>query len=161
MAILSEAPFGLCNAPATFERLMERVLSGLPPNVALVYIDDILVSRRTFQEHLDNLHNVFQLLHKANLKLSQNKCYLLQKQVKYLGHVVSAEGVSADPPKIEAILSWPVPSCTSEIRSFLGLCSYYRKFVQSFADIAKPLHQLIEAGRQFKWTPETDKALGR
>ena len=151
-------PFGLCNAPATFERLMECVLSGLPPNVALVYIDDILVSGRTFQEHLNNLRNVFQRLHKANLKLSPNKCYLLQKQVKYLGHVVSAEGVSADPQKVEAILSWPVPSCTSETRSFLGLCSYYRKFVQSFADIAKPLHRLIEAGRQFEWTPETDKA---
>ena len=152
-------PFGLCNAPATFERLMERVLSGLPPNVALVYIDDILVSGRTFQEHLNNLRNVFQRLHKANLKLSPNKCYLLQKQVKYLGHVVSAEGVSADPQKVEAILSWPVPSCTSETRSFLGLCSYYRKFVQSFADIAKPLHRLIEAGRQFKWTLRQTKLL--
>ena len=151
-------PFGLCNALATFERLMERALSGLPPNVALVYIDDILVSGRSFQDHLCNLRTVFRRLQDANLKLSPKKCNLFQKEVKYLGHVVSADGVSTDPQKAETIHSWPEPTSITDVRSFLGLCSYYRRFIPSFADIAKPLHQLLESGRRFEWTTEAHSA---
>ena len=97
-------PFGLCNAPATFEHLMDRVLAGLPPETAMVYIDDILVSGQTFQEQLDNLEQVFQCLRNAKLKLSPKKCHLFQKQVKYLGHIISQNGVSTDPEKVKSSL---------------------------------------------------------
>ena len=93
-------PFGLCNAPATFERLMEQVLLGLPQSTALVYLDDVLVPGRNFQEHLTNLREVFQRLREAHLKLSPEKCELLQREVRYLRHIVSIEGIATDPPKI-------------------------------------------------------------
>ena len=115
-------PFGLCNAPATFERLMEQVLAGLPPNVALVYIDDIIVSGHSFQDQLTNLRLVFKKLQSAHLKLSPKKCELFQKEVKYLGHIVSANGVSTDPQKAEAIRFWPEPTSCSDVRSFLEIC---------------------------------------
>ena len=122
-------PFGLCNAPATFERLMDRVLAGLPPETAMVYIDDILVSGQTFQEQLDNLEQVFQCLRNAKLKLSPKKCHLFQKQVKYLGHIISQNGVSTDPEKVKTVWEWPRPTCITEVRQFLGLCSYYGRFI--------------------------------
>ena len=149
-------PFGLCNAPATFERLMEHVLSGLPLSVALVYIDDVLVPGRTFADHLSNLHTVFQRIRSANLKLAPHKCMLLQQKVGYLGHVISGEGISTDPRKIEAINTWPSPESVSQLRSFLGLCSYYRRFIPFFADIARPLHKMLEAGQPFNWTQEAE-----
>lgn len=151
-------PFGLCNAPATFERLMDRVLAGLPPETALVYIDDILVSGQTFHKQLDSLQRVFQCLRKAKLKLSPKKCHLFQKQVKYLGHVISQNGVSTDPEKVKAVAEWPQPTSTTEVRKFLGLCSYYRCFISQFAHIARPLHQLLECGRSFEWTPAASHA---
>ena len=101
-------PFGLCNAPA---RLMDRVLAGLPPETAMVYIDDILVSGQTFQEQLDNLEQVFQCLRNAKLKLSPKKCHLFQKQVKYLGHIISQNEVSTDPEKVKTVWEWPRPTC--------------------------------------------------
>ena len=137
---------------------MDRVLSGLPTNVALVYIDDILVSGHSFQEHLTNLKTVFKRLQAARLKLAPNKCQLFRKEVKYLGHVVSDQGIATDPQKTEKVLSWPVPTCCSDVRSFLGLCSYYRRFVPSFANLAKPLHLLLEDGQHFSWTEEADAA---
>ena len=151
-------PFGLCNAPATFERLMERVLKGLPWRVAMVYIDDILVSGGTFEEHLANLRMVFERLRTAKLKLSPGKCDLFQPRVGYLGHILSANGISTDPRKTEAVSTWPPPASLSELRSFLGLCSYYRRFIASFAAIAKPLHKLLEAGQAFEWTSEMQQA---
>lgn len=96
-------PFGLCNAPATFERLMDKVLAGLPPETALVYTDDILVSGQTIQKQLDNLEQVFQHLRNARLKLSPKKCHLFQKQVKYLGHIISQNGITIDPEKLKTV----------------------------------------------------------
>ncbi|GBM75270.1 Retrovirus-related Pol polyprotein from transposon 297 [Araneus ventricosus] len=121
-------PFGLCNAPATFERLMEIVLRGLSSEACLVYLDDIIIVRRTFEEHLNNLRKVFQRLQKANLKLSPKKCRFFQKEVTYLGHIISAEGVKTDPGKIKAVVDWPRPETVHDLRSFLGLCTYYRRF---------------------------------
>ena len=149
-------PFGLCNALATFERLMEQVLANLPLQTALVYLDDILIPGRTFSHHLANLRTVFQRLRAAKLKLSPQKCTLLQREVKFLGHVIGSAGVSTDPEKTIVVESWPTPTNLSELRSFLELCSYYRRFMKGFADIARPLHHLTGKGIPFEWSPEAE-----
>lgn len=151
-------PFGLCNAPATFERLMDRVFDGVSWQTALVYLDDIIVHGRSFEDHLANLEIVFQKLQEANLRLGPSKCHLFRRSVKYLGHVVSKEGLSADSDKCRAIETWPVPTTKTQLRSFLGLCSYYRRFVRDFSSIAKPLTQLTEKARTFVWDEQCSKA---
>ena len=147
-------PFGLCKAPATFERLMETVLSGLQWQVCLIYLDDVIVYGKTFEEMVHNLELVFDKLKAAGLKLKANKCTLFAKQVKYLGHVISETGVQTDAEKNDSIKKWPEPVNKTQVRSFLGLCSYYRKFIANFAGIARPLHRLTEASVAFKWTHE-------
>ena len=151
-------PFGLCNAPATFERLMEQVLSGLPMSVCLVYLDDILVPSRTFEEQIVNLTQVFQRLQAAKLKLAPNKTSLFKKEVMYLGHVISKDGVTANPEKTLAIQTWPHPTNNRETKQFLGLCSYYRRFVPNFAHIAAPLHALTREQNKFVWSEEAEQA---
>ncbi|GBN81789.1 Retrovirus-related Pol polyprotein from transposon 297, partial [Araneus ventricosus] len=151
-------PFGLCNAPATFERLMETVLRGLSSEACLVYLNDIIIVGRTFEEHLNNLRKVFQRVQKANLKLNPKKCRFFQREVSYLGHVISAEGVKTDPEKIKAVVDWPRPDKIHDVRSFLGLCTYYRRFVKIFSTIARPLHKLTEAKSNFNWTDECEKS---
>ena len=123
-------PFGLANSPSTFERLMENVLRGLHWEECVVYMDDIIVPAFTFQEELERLEHVFQRLEKANLKLKPSKCIFFKKSVKFLGHVVSENGVQTDPDKIKVVQEWSRPSSKKQVRSFLGLCSYYRRFVQ-------------------------------
>ncbi|GBN95947.1 Retrovirus-related Pol polyprotein from transposon 297 [Araneus ventricosus] len=151
-------PFGLCNAPATFERLMETVLRGLTSEACLVYLDDIIIVGRTLQEHLNNIRKVFQRLQKANLKLSPEKCRFFRKEVSYLGHIISADGVKTDPEKTKAVVDWPRPETVHDVRSFLGLCTYYRRFVRNFSAIARPLHKLTEARSNFNWTEECEKS---
>ena len=151
-------PFGLCNAPATFERLMERVLSGLTWKQCLVYLDDIIAYSKTFEDHLSSLDEILLRMSEANLKLSPEKCTLFQKQVRFLGHLISEHGVATDPRKIEEVKNWKTPRKVREIRSFLGLCSYYRKFVRGFSSIAKPLHKLTEKGEQFSWSEVCENA---
>ena len=116
---LNVMPFGLANAPATFERLMERVLSGLPPELCLVYLDDLIVYGKHFQDELKRLRNVFLRLRAAKLKLSPNKCHLFQRHVSYLGHIVSKDGVSTDPTKVRSVTDWPTPQTVAQVRSFL------------------------------------------
>ena len=151
-------PFGLCNSPATFERLMETVLAGLNYNICLVYIDDIIVFGSTFEETLDNLAQVFGKLENAGLKLKAKKCSLFKKEVLFLGYIVSGKGVHTDPQKISAISNWPTPLNPSEVRSFVGLCSYYRRFIYGFSSLAKPLFKLTEKNREFKWTTDCQEA---
>lgn len=153
--------FGLCNAPATFERLMEKVLSGLPWEVCLLYLDDIIVHGREFGEAIKRLRTVLQRLRDAGLKLSPKKCILFQQFVPFLGHVASNHGVTRDPKKIEAVRTWPSPRTAKDVKSFLGLCSYYRRFVHGFADIARPLFRLTENQREFRWTGECEDAFRR
>ncbi|VEN45007.1 unnamed protein product [Callosobruchus maculatus] len=151
-------PFGLCNAPATFERLMETVLKGLSWETCLVYLDDIIVVGKSFDDHLKNLEQVFRRLRQSGPKLSPKKCHLFQKKVQYLGHAVSQEGIAVDPQKIEAVKGWPVPKNKHDVRSFLGLCTYYRRYVAGFATIAKPLTRLTEEGRRFQWENDCQQA---
>ncbi len=151
-------PFGLCNAPGTFERLMELVLCGLHWKTCLVYLDDILIFASSFEEHATRLGEVFNRLAEAGLKLKPKKCSLYQKEVCYLGHIVSAKGVSTDTEKTAKVRDWPVQRHLKDVRSFLGLCSYYRRFIQNFASIAAPLHRLTPKDVKFGWTQECDMA---
>eukprot|EP00731_Ephydatia_muelleri_P020689 Em0013g416a len=136
-------PFGLTNAPATFQRLMECILAGLTGEQCLIYIDDIIVFSASFPEHLERLTNVFLKLQDAGLKLKTEKCKFVQKAVKYLGHVVSAEGICPDPAKTEVVVSYPVPTSAKEVKQFMGLCNYYRRFVKDYSKIAAPLFKLL------------------
>ena len=147
-------PFGLANAPANFERLMESVLRGLQWEECLVYIDDIIIPGISADQCLLRLDHVLQRLESANLKLKPSKCSFFKRSVIFLGHIVSSQGIQTDPSKVEAVRTWPVPSNKKHIRSFLGLCSYYRKFIQGFASIARPLHKLTEKDAPFQWDKE-------
>ena len=126
-------PFGLCNAPATFQRAMQAVLSGLEWNSCFVYLDDILIASRTLEEHLRHMKEVFGRLRDAGLRLKPKKCLLLRDQVPYLGHVISAEGIRPDPAKTDKVKCFPVPHDVTTLRQFIGLASYYRRFVPGFA----------------------------
>ena len=137
-------PFGLTNAPATFQRLMESCLGELHLNWCIIYLDDIIVFSRTQEEHVHRLKAVTSKLREAGLKLKPTKCDLFKQQINYLGHVVSKEGVSTDPDKIAAVTEWPQPTTVTEVRSFLGFVSYYRRFIPNFSKVAKPLNQLLQ-----------------
>lgn len=136
-------PFGLCNAPATFQRLMQRCLSGLTVESVLVYLDDIIIYSAHFADHLKHLDGVFHRLWKHGLKLRVDKCSFLQPEVGFLGHVVTRHEVKPDPAKVEAVQNWPVPTTIRDIRAFLGLAGYYRRFIAGFAKIARPLNALL------------------
>jgi hypothetical protein len=151
-------PFGLSNAPATFERLMERVLQELPWTVCLIYLDDVIVHARTLANQFSNLRTVFQRLREAGLKLNPKKCHLFQRTVRYLGHIVSGSGIAVDPGKTDAVSKWPESKNKTEVKSFLGLCTYYRRFVPHFADVARPLHRLTEENCEFAWTEECQRS---
>ena len=137
---------------------MERVLSTLSWQVCLVYIDDVILYNPDLPSHLASLDNVLSCLGGAGLKLKPKKCFLIRKQVHFLGHVVSSEGVATDPDKIAAVQNWAQPTSVTEVRSFLGLASYYRRFVPNFAEIARPLVQLTEKSTQFLWGEAQESA---
>ena len=128
-------PFGLTNAPATFQRLMESCLGELHLIWCIIYLDDIIVFSRTPEEHLHRLKAVFNKLKADGLKWKPSKCDLFKQQINYLGHVVSKEGVFIDPEKIKAVTEWPEPTTTTEVRSFLGFVSYYRRFIPNLSKV--------------------------
>ena len=135
-------PFGLTNAPATFQRLMETCLGDLNLLWCIIYLDDIVIFSKDLTSHLKRLKAVFQKLEEAGLKLKPSECKLFQRQLAYLGHVISAEGVATDEGKIEAIKNWPTPTNVTEVQSFLGFMGYYCRFIPKFVQVAHPLHEL-------------------
>ena len=151
-------PFGLTSAPSTFERLMETVMRGLQWETLLIYLDDIIIFSKDVPTHIARLATVLQRLKEAGLKLKPGKCNLFTQEVEYLGHIVSSEGVATDPKKIEAVVNWPIPQHQPDVRAFIGTCSYYRKFVPGYTELAKPLHKAAAKGANFKWTGECQVA---
>ena len=133
-------PFGACNAPSYFERLMEKVLEGLQWKFALVYLDDVLVFGGTFEEELERLEEELCSLRGANLGLNPRKYTFFQHEVPFFGHFVRRGSVRTDPEKVAAVVDWPVPTSVGDVRSFLGLCTYYRRFVEDFATLAASLY---------------------
>ena len=153
--------FGLTNAPATFQRYMDAVLAGLKWNTLLVYIDDVLIFSPTFESHLKDVETVLDRLIDANLQLKPSKCHFFQRELVYLGHLVSADGIRPDPKKIQAILDMPIPSDVTGVRSFIGMCGFYRGYVSNFTKICEPLYGLIKEGVKFKWNEEENKSFER
>ena len=151
-------PFGLTNAVATFERLMETVLRGLQWNECLVYLDDVIVFGSTFEQTLERLTHVFDRLSNAGLKLKPSKCSLFAEEVNFLGHVISRSGVRTQQSKIEAVQKWPIPQNVKDVRSFLGLAGYYRRFIRNYAKIARPLHRLTSTREKFTWNEECQQS---
>src|SRR6185436_5457913 len=147
-------PFGLMNAPATFQRLMDPVFYDVTWKFVLVYMDDIIIYSRTLTEHYYHLERVFQLLLDAGLKLNPDKCDFFKKQILFLGHLVSGEGIKPNPVLVDKIKSCPAPKTKRQVRSFLGLASYYRRFIQNFSKIAKPLYELTKQDKDFCWSDE-------
>ncbi len=136
-------PFGLTNAPSTFQRLMETAFNEVHLSWILIYLDDIIILSSTVDEQIARLRLVFQKLRDTGLKLKPSKCQWFLRKVKYLGHIVSADGISTDPDKVAAVAKWPVPTKAPDLRSFLGFTGYYRRFIKNYACIAKPLHVLV------------------
>jgi len=151
-------PFGLTNSPSTFQRLMNNVLRGLNFNICLAYLDDIIIYSSTVSDSLVRLQLLFERIRDAGLKFKFSKCHLLKRSLKFLGHIVSEEGIATNPEKVSAVRDWVVPESVHEVRSFLGLCSYYRKFIEGFANIAAPLHQLTSVSSKFKWDSQCQQA---
>ena len=146
-------PFGLCNAPATCERLMDRVLQGLRWSRCLVYLDDIISFGANFEDALDNLTLIFERLRAYGLQLKSTKCHLFRTSVPFLDHIVGRRGLECDPKKIEDVKAWPIPDCLRSVRQFLGFVGYYRRFVPGFADFAEPLVALTGKDVPFVWRP--------
>ena len=151
-------PFGLANSPASFQRLMDLVLSGLHWTHCLVYMDDVVVFAPTVEEHLRRLDLVLGRIAKAGLTLKPSKCQWMQRSVKFLGHIISEEGVAVDPEKVKSVRNFPTPKNQTDVRSFLGLTSYYRRFIPDFASRSKPLAELTKKKRKFIWTEEAQKS---
>ena len=155
-------PFGLTNAPAVFQRLMQQVLSGLNPvegpDYMAVYLDDVLIFSETLDDHLMHLHLVLERIGQVGLKLKPAKCHLVRQEVEYLGHVITPHGLLPNPKLIEAVRDFAVPTCVKETGQFLGLASYYRRFVPQFAKIARPLYLLTRKNVSFEWTTSCQTA---
>jgi hypothetical protein len=137
---------------------MELVMKGLQWKTLLIYLDDLILFSSMFHEHINELDEVLTRLGNAGLKLKPSKCDLFRERVIFLGHLVTSEGVKPDPAKVEAVHEWPAPTNITGVRAFLGLCSYYRRFIRGFAHIASPLNSLLEAGRAFDWSDECQDA---
>ena len=146
--------FGLKNSPMCFQNLMSKVLKDLNWKIALVYIDDILIFSKHFDEHLHHLDQVFQNLREANLKIHPGKCRFAVQEIVYLAHRINSFGIKIDDSKYQAIETYPVPKNVKNVRAFLGMAQFYRRYIKSFATIALPLNKLLRKDSKFVWTEE-------
>ncbi len=164
-------PFGLSNAPATYQRLMEDCFGDLNTKICFIYLDDVIIFSDSYEQHIERLELVFLKLRQCGLKLSPKKCSFLKDKVKYVGHIVSSEGIEADPAKIEKVVNWPRPVNAEEVRQFLGFAGYYRRFVANFSAVARPLTDIMPttapkkrrsksspSPRVWHWGPEQEEA---
>jgi transposase InsO family protein len=151
-------PFGLKNAPRTFQRAITAALTGLDGIKCLVYLDDVVIYGATLAEHNKRLIEVLQRLRKYRFKLQPDKCEFLRKEVLYLGHIISDNGILPDPANIQAVIKCKTPKRSKDVQTFLGLAGYYRKFIENFSKIAKPLTKLLRKGEKFIWTAEQQMA---
>lgn len=150
--------FGLTNAPATFQSFMNIIFIEILRKGVLIFMNDILVYSDTLEKHEQMLQRVFQILQQHKFLIKRSKCSFATTQVEYLGHVISGEGVATDPNKTQAVKQWPTPKTTKQLRGFLGLTGYYRKFIRDYGMISRPLTELLKKNTPFQWTPITEQA---
>ncbi|KAD6454446.1 hypothetical protein E3N88_09152 [Mikania micrantha] len=151
-------PFGLTNAPAAFMDMMNRICKPFLDKFIVVFIDDILIYSKTHEDHSNHLRILLELLRQEKLYAKFSKCAFWLPEVQFLGHVINASGIQVDPSKIEAISKWEIPKTPTEVRSFLGLAGYYRRFIQNFSRIAIPLTALTRKSAKYEWGPKQDEA---
>jgi len=150
-------PFGLKNAPATYQRIMNEVLEGLHP-FTLVYQDDIIIFSESFTDHMNHLRQVFERLRKANITLTKRKCTFGVQSVKFLGHIISTEGIKMNPEKVNVLKQFPQPKTRKELKRFLGVTNFYHHFVQQIGSVATPLHAACSLKSKFYWGPLQEEA---
>ena len=154
-------PFGLANAPATFQRVMNYALSGTIGSECFVYLDDIIIYSSTFEQHLQKLRTIFRRLYDNHLLIQLDKTEFLKTEVAYLGHIISENGISPNPKKIKEILELPPPNDLKSVQRFLGMAGYYRRFIQNYSELSKPLSLLTHKNHEFQWTDEQQKSFER
>ena len=155
---MTRMPFGLNNSASTFQRTMELALQGLQWITCLIYIDDIIVFGKSFDEHLQRIEQVLERIRTAGLKLKPEKCNMLQRDVIFLGHVVSGEGVSPSPVNVAKILDWPRPKTAKQVKQFVAMGSYYRRYVKDFAGKVRPMVELTKKGKRFLWSEACERS---
>jgi len=151
-------PFGLCNAPATFQREMNRIFFPLIGVCMFVYIDDLVIFSKSFDEHINDIIKVFTIIRDNGLKINFNKCHFFKQKVELLGHTISTQGISPIDAKVEVISNWLAPKNVKQLQSFLGAIGYYRKFIHNYSSIAKPLYKLLKKGISFEWTSAQEES---
>ena len=155
-------PFGLCNATATFQRLMAQALTRVTKkygNLVMCYVDDVVIATPTLEDHIDRLDEVFGCMKRAGLKCKPSKCEILRDSIKYLGRMVDRHGVRPDPEAVEAVLTWKAPRTDTQLLSFLGFANYYREFIKGYADKVYPMQKLMRnKGKKFEWNDEAQVA---
>jgi len=164
-------PFGLSNAPATFQRNSEQMLGDLNMKICVIYLDDLIIFSKTFEEHLQNINTIFNRLREFGLKLAPEKCEFFREKIAFLGHVVSSEGIETDPDKIDKIRNWPSPNTPDELRSFLSFAGYYRRFIKDFSKITRPLNDLLppthtkkgpkRSQKEWRWTDTEEETFNK
>ena len=154
----TKMPFGLCNAPSTFQRCMELIFRGMQWETLLIYLDDIILYSSTIKDHLEKLDEVLTKLQGSVLKLKPSKCEFIQSQVLYIGHVVSADGIKPNLKIVSTIGNWKSPNSVKEVQQFLGLCNYYRRFIHKFSERAASLTHLTKKGVTFDWTVHCEES---
>ena len=150
-------PFGLTNAPATFNRMMDNLFRAHRGYIG-VFSDDVVVYSKSIEDHMLHLREVFEVLRAHKLYINLKKSEFFVEEIQYLGHIISKNGIQMDPKKLEVIKEWPVPKNIHELRSFFGMCAYYRRFIAHFSSIAGPLHDLTKKNVRYVWTEKQDEA---